>query len=143
LAYPPIAKAARVSGVVIGRVIYSTSGSVERFETVSGPVMLRQSVIDQAMKWMLKTDAAGSAPCETLVIANFRLHDPSEPAQERRESNDPPQILRLTIDGAWMVLSDPEVEISTVYKNPFLRLRWKIKRDLHRIFRRRDPMEAP
>ena len=47
-AYPPDAKAARVSGTVAVRVVVSESGRVESAEAVSGPEMLRDAAVEAA-----------------------------------------------------------------------------------------------
>ena len=79
LAYPPIAKAARVSGIVVSRMVYSTSGKVESVERVFGPMMLAASVEQQLKNWTVQTRATGDQPCETLVIAEFRLWFADDP----------------------------------------------------------------
>ena len=47
LVYPPIARAARVQGIVVMRMIYAPNGKVLRTEPVFGPVMLSNSVTSQ------------------------------------------------------------------------------------------------
>jgi Gram-negative bacterial TonB protein C-terminal len=75
LLYPPIARAARVSGVVIGRMTYLPSGQVTNLETISGPIMLQRAVSDQLKKWTIHTDAQGEDPCMSLAIVDFSFGD--------------------------------------------------------------------
>jgi hypothetical protein len=97
LFYPPIAKAAQVQGVVVGRVLYRPNGKVENFERVFGPPLLADSVGKQLMQWTIKTDASGDEPCQTLVIAEFRILD------DRNVLKDPPtetgaSTFRITVE---------------------------------------------
>src|SRR5580693_9283481 len=73
LVYPPIARAARVEGVVLSHLIYAPNGKVQRVEPISGPPLLSDSLIRQMANWTVKTDATGEELCETLVIAKFTL----------------------------------------------------------------------
>ncbi len=73
--YPPIARAARVSGVVLSHLIYTPNGNVQRVEPISGPRLLSDSLAGQLMDWTVKTDAVGTELCQTLVIAEFRIVD--------------------------------------------------------------------
>ena len=49
--FPPIARAARVSGSVITKVLVGRSGEVQLVRPVSGPAMLVPASIDAAKKW--------------------------------------------------------------------------------------------
>ena len=96
--YPPIARAARVQGVVLLRMIYVPNGPVVRTEPVSGPKMLSTSLAGQLQEWTVRTDAAGGEECQTLVVANFELVEsgrlpPNEPKIENVSS-----ILRLNVE---------------------------------------------
>ena len=71
--YPAIARAAHISGTVIGRVHFSTTGKVEGFEVVSGPVMLARAVGDQIRSWTLHSDSSGDESCQTLFVASFTV----------------------------------------------------------------------
>ncbi len=73
IVYPPIARAARVWGNVIARLVYTTDGKVVRFEEVSGPKLLSSSLSKQFESWSIKTDATGQELCESLVSAEFRI----------------------------------------------------------------------
>lgn len=94
--YPPIAKAAKVEGYVLAHIIYPTTGKVENVEIVFGPPMLLKAVCDTLMKWRVKTDATGDAPCQTLVIADFKIADPGADATSPPPT-PPPGVLRVSV----------------------------------------------
>jgi TonB family protein len=52
--YPPIAKAARVTGTVVINVAIGTTGNVKSMKVVSGPPMLQQAAIDCVKQWTFK-----------------------------------------------------------------------------------------
>ena len=135
LIYPPIARAARVYGVVLSRVTYSTTGEVVRVEAISGPPMLSNSLGEQMGKWSIKTDATGEGLCQSLVIADFRLHDSSDPVPIRPTFPAISSILRLSADGETFCLCDPNAEIRTSWRNPFLHLGYAVKRGVARLLR--------
>jgi protein TonB len=71
--YPPIAKAAHVSGAVVLRAIISKTGTIENLQVVSGPEMLRASAIDAVKRWKYKPYLLNNEPTEvdTTVTVNF------------------------------------------------------------------------
>jgi TonB family protein len=73
--YPPIAKAARVSGSVLLRVTVGTDGRVSKLSVVSGPAMLQQASIDAVKKWTFKPCMVDgdTAEMETTITASFNL----------------------------------------------------------------------
>jgi hypothetical protein len=132
LIYPPIAKAARVSGPVTSRMVYVPNGRVVRVEPIWGPRLLSQSVSNQLMNWTVMTDALGDELCETLVIADFRLNVPGELLPTEPLRSTPPSVLRLSVEGQVLVISDPGAELTW---SPFGRLRYKLKRAIKSAFR--------
>ena len=122
LIYPPIARAARVQGVVLAHMIYAPNGRVERVEPISGPVMLSRSLRDELMGWTVRTDAAGDEPCETLVIAEFSFSDSGNPA---RLDKAVPSILRIAVQAEILIISDPAGQLSGY---GFKYRLWRIKR---------------
>jgi len=135
LFYPPIARAAFVHGVVLSRVTYSTTGQVVKVEAISGPPMLSTSLSEQMGKWTVRTDATGEGLCQSLVIADFRLHDSSDPVPIRPTFPAISSILRLSADGETFCLCDPNAEIRTSWRNPFLHLGYAVKRGVARLLR--------
>jgi protein TonB len=73
--YPPIAKAAHVSGAVVLHAVISKTGSIERLEVVSGPEMLRASALDAVRNWKYKPYLLNGDPTEvdTTVTVNFNF----------------------------------------------------------------------
>jgi len=97
LVYPPIARAERVQGVVVMRMVYVPNGMVMRTELVFGPAMLSASLTRQLLEWTLKTDAVGNDECMTLLIAEFRFHDPGQSSRLQQHGPAAPGILRASL----------------------------------------------
>jgi hypothetical protein len=134
LFYPPIARAARVQGVVVMRMVYTPNGKVVRTEQVFGPAMLSTSLTGQLLNWTVKTDAVGDEQCMTLVIAEFRFHDPDEPSRLQPQEPVAPGILRVSVDSEVLIISDPAGTISS--GNPFKVFAFKVKRVARHLFHR-------
>lgn len=73
--YPPIAKAAGVSGSVIVEAIISKSGTIESLHVVSGPEMLREAAINAIRAARYRPFRLNGEPIdvETTITVNFRL----------------------------------------------------------------------
>jgi TonB family protein len=73
--YPPIAKAAQVSGDVVISLQVQTDGHVSGLRALSGPAMLQQAAIDAVKKWIYKPfDQNGErVEVNTIVTVRFRL----------------------------------------------------------------------
>lgn len=52
ISYPPIARLARASGVVMSRMIYTRNGKVARVDPISGPRLLSDALTGQVMDWV-------------------------------------------------------------------------------------------
>lgn len=130
--YPPIARAAHISGVVIGRIQFLPSGAVTGFDVVSGPPILLRNVSQQVKAWRIKTSAAGPETCLGLAIFKFVLEAPD--GCSIQHSQDPPKIstssgvLSLSIRTKSAMLCDPSYSISIVRKALFRRLLSLFKR---------------
>jgi hypothetical protein len=97
LTYPPIARAARISGTVLARITYGPQGDVKNVANISGPGMLAKAVSEQLKTWRLKTNSSGNDPCQSLAIIDFRL------VTDDTLGGPPPQpisgsIMRLSIE---------------------------------------------
>ena len=125
LAYPPIARDARVSGVVLSRIYYFPTGQVEHVEAISGPAMLSRALSEQMNGWKIKTDPQGNDLCTTLVIAEFRLKLSDEVIKERPKNQATPSILYLSTDSEPPIISDPA---SVIYWSPFSRFKYAFRR---------------
>jgi protein TonB len=74
--YPPIARAARVQGVVVLHATISKTGTIENLTVVSGPAMLQQAAITAVQSWRYKPTVLDGEPVEvdTTVDVNFTLN---------------------------------------------------------------------
>ena len=73
--YPPIARQARIQGVVELRAIVSKSGTIENLVVVSGHPMLVKSAIEAVKQWRYRPYLLNNDPVEveTEVTVNFVL----------------------------------------------------------------------
>jgi TonB family protein len=71
--YPPIAKAAGVSGAVVLHAVISKTGTVENLTVVSGPQMLMGAALDAVKQWTYKPYLLNGQPVEvdTTITVNF------------------------------------------------------------------------
>ena len=132
IVYPPIARVARVQGVVLSRIYYLPNGHVKDVEVISGPVMLSNWISEQLKSWIIKTNATGNEVCVTLVIADFRLYNQSESKPVRSITAVSQSILRLTIDGEVIPLVGDGGRL--IIMNPLSRFKYALKRTVSRIF---------
>lgn len=74
-AYPPLAKTARVQGVVVLHAIISKEGTIEGLTLVSGPAMLAPAAIEAVKQWRYKPYLLNGEPIEldTTVEVHFNL----------------------------------------------------------------------
>ena len=93
--YPPIARVARVSGVVLGRLEFLTNGKVVDFNPGSGPRLLADSIKAQLSPWTLQTDATGGEGCQALVIAEFDEGDSGPQDSTAKITYEPGSVLRI------------------------------------------------
>jgi hypothetical protein len=111
LLYPPIAKAARISGIVLGRVTFRKTGTVDAVQVISGPVILARGLTEQLKTWSVTTDANGTEPCESLIVAKFTLIDPDAAVREAEPQPVTPSIYQVAVQDQPIVLSDPAAYI--------------------------------
>jgi len=73
--YPPIAKAAHVSGTVVLQTTISKTGTVEDPNVVSGPPLLQQAALDAVKTWRYRPYLLNNEPVavETTINVNFTL----------------------------------------------------------------------
>ena len=72
--YPPIAKAAHVSGVVVINVIVGKSGEVQSAIQFGGPPMLTGAAIDAANHWSFKPLTVGARTVPYDIKVQFTFH---------------------------------------------------------------------
>ena len=68
--YPPIAKAARVSGTVVIQATISKAGTIENLHVISGPAMLQQSALDAVKTWRYRPYLLNNEPVEVETTVN-------------------------------------------------------------------------
>jgi protein TonB len=68
--YPPIAKAARVSGTVVLQATISKTGSIENLRIISGPAMLQQAALDAVKSWRYRPYLLNNDPVEVETTVN-------------------------------------------------------------------------
>jgi protein TonB len=73
--YPPLARQARVQGMVVLRAMISREGKIENLQVVSGPPMLVQSAMNAVLQWRYRPYYLNNEPVEveTQVTVNFTL----------------------------------------------------------------------
>lgn len=110
MAYPPVARSARIYGDVVGYIRFLPSGTVTGFDPVFGPPMLAQGVLEQVKSWTIVTDARDSASCRGLAIFKFSLDSPN-PSQISSQAAVSSGILSVSIKAQPLVLDDPAVTV--------------------------------
>ena len=80
--YPPLAKQARISGVVKFSVIIAADGTVKNIAVISGHPLLIPAALDAVRQWVYQPTLLNGEPVEvqTQIDVNFTLSD------------DPPQV---------------------------------------------------
>jgi TonB family protein len=68
--YPPIAKAARVSGTVVLQAIISKSGTIESLHVISGPPMLQLAALEAVKTWRYRPYLLEGEPVEVMTTIN-------------------------------------------------------------------------
>jgi protein TonB len=73
--YPPLARQARVQGIVVLRAMISREGKIENLQVISGPPMLVQSAMNAVLQWRYRPYYLNNEPVEveTQVTVNFTL----------------------------------------------------------------------
>jgi protein TonB len=75
--YPPIAKVAHISGVVVLRAIISKTGTIEKLDVSSSTnPMFNKSALDAVSQWRYKPYVLNGEPTEvdTTITVNFSLN---------------------------------------------------------------------
>ena len=73
--YPPLARQARIQGVVKLRAIISKEGTIQQLEVVAGPPLLIQAAVDAVRQWRYKPTLLSDEPVEveTFIDVIFSL----------------------------------------------------------------------
>jgi hypothetical protein len=103
--YPPIARAAHVSGMMILLVSFKTTGETDAIKVVSGPPMLRQGAIDYVNSWKTNT-YTGPRTCPIVVV--YQLSGGTCDYHTRKDDFvEKPDIQHPIIHGETLMLCDP------------------------------------
>ena len=73
--YPPLARQARVQGIVVLRATISRDGKIENLQIISGHPLLVKSAMDAVLQWRYRPYYLSNEPVEveTQVTVNFTL----------------------------------------------------------------------
>jgi protein TonB len=73
--YPPLARQARIQGMVVLRAMISREGKIENVQVISGPPLLVKSAMDAVLQWRYRPYYLNNEPVEveTQVTVNFTL----------------------------------------------------------------------
>jgi len=74
--YPPLAKQARIQGVVKLQAIIGRDGTIQNLTVVSGHPLLVQAALDAVQQWRYSPTLLNNEPVEveTIIEVNFRLY---------------------------------------------------------------------
>jgi TonB family protein len=86
--YPPLARAAKVTGTVVVEVTVDQTGNVIAARAISGHALLRDAAVEAARKWKFKPAKLSGAPVQMIgpIIFKFAL----DGAQEASSKQPPP-----------------------------------------------------
>jgi periplasmic protein TonB len=73
--YPPLARSARIQGVVVLQAMISKQGTIENLHVLSGHPMLTAAAIDAVRQWRYRSYILNGEPVEveTQITVNFSL----------------------------------------------------------------------
>jgi len=112
--YPPIARAAHMSGTVVSRMTFSPTGKVIGLETIFGNPLIATSANGQMRSWTVRTDAPGEGLCQSLIVINFAI---GQTESVEQVADAPPTIFRINVRTYTVALSDPAFTISKSHWN--------------------------
>lgn len=72
-AYPPVARTARISGVVKVEVVVDENGNVAEVRNAAGPEMLRRAAMDAVKRWQFKPVVRDGQPVRASGFVNFNF----------------------------------------------------------------------
>jgi protein TonB len=73
--YPPLARSARIQGIVVLQAIISKQGTIENVTVLTGHPMLIPAAIDAVRQWRYRPYILNNEPVEveTQITVNFSL----------------------------------------------------------------------
>lgn len=72
-AYPPVARTARISGIVKVEVVLDEDGKVAEVRNAAGPEMLRRAAMDAVKRWEFKPVTRDGQPVRASGFVNFNF----------------------------------------------------------------------
>jgi protein TonB len=72
--YPPLARQARIQGVVVLTAIISKDGSIQNLQLLTGHPMLAPAAIDAVKQWRYKPFLLAGQPVEVETIVTVTFH---------------------------------------------------------------------
>jgi protein TonB len=74
-AYPPLARTARIQGVVVLQAVISKQGTIENLSVLTGHPMLTAAAIEAVRQWRYRPYILNNEPVEveTQITVNFSL----------------------------------------------------------------------
>jgi TonB family protein len=95
--YPPLAKAARVSGAVVVEVMIDEEGNVTSARAVSGHPLLRDPAVGAAQGWRFKPTKLSGQPVKVVgtITFNFQLGNEEEIAKLEQDAAANPDSAEL------------------------------------------------
>jgi TonB family protein len=72
-AYPPVARTARISGIVKVEVIIGEDGKVAEVSNAAGPEMLRRAATEAVKRWQFKPQTRDGQPVRASGFVNFNF----------------------------------------------------------------------
>lgn len=84
-AYPPLAKAARVSGSVVVEVTVDEEGKVESARPISGHPLLKDAAVNAARGWKFAPTMLSGVPVKVIGTITFNFNLGPDPDDETKE----------------------------------------------------------
>jgi protein TonB len=72
--YPPLARQARVQGVVVMEAIISRDGSIESLRVIRGHPLLNQAALDAVQQWKYRPTLLNGDPVEVITAVTVTFH---------------------------------------------------------------------
>jgi TonB family protein len=123
-AYPPLAKAARVSGSVVVEVTIDEEGKVFAARAISGHPLLKDAAVAAAREWMFARTMLTGVAVKVIgtITFNFSLDYKREIKSARRELAAKPNSAQLHYELADLLRSDRQYDESLAEYNQALAL---------------------
>jgi TonB family protein len=77
--YPPLAKAARISGVVVVEVTVDTDGKVIAARAISGHPLLKDAAVEAARQWVFQPTTLSGQAVKVIGTITFNFDFPDDP----------------------------------------------------------------